>query len=389
MTVSANLTVSVGLPGADLQLVYVKEDNLLPSEIEAAQQSQENVAAGCNSVPTPKRSPAEEAAHKEYLHHLDQHAWPFRNLRLYPPVNPLLRCTYGTISAAHMVEEIQEEIVSFAGSDSITFEHPGEPISLEPLGRIYDELGDQVFNLQLQNRGDGLVTAQRRLWGFVKARYRAQYRVIKLAVTPTAESFEVQCMAYHEGEVASVIVPFDLLEFDTGQVAGVNCGGIDGDPQPPTPPPAVARYELISLIYSEEIVLGDEANVSMVLRNINGVQGSGTAFFGLKYSSDSVTSTFTCEPYGQVGVNMTLTPTKAGFFQTEGRVLGDIFTTRNGSMRVTDPEDELVDEWTESSREMSEVDVDGVLIKRIENVTFTRGETGRKTKLIFDNSDVD
>lgn len=388
MSVTASVTVGIAGPEAGLQLVYVKEDNLLPSEIEAAKESAENVAAGCNAVPEPKRSAAEEAAHKEALHHLDQHAWPYRKLRLYPPVNALLRCSYGNITPAHVVEEIVEEIVAFTGTDSMTFENQGDPISMQPLGRIYDETANEVFGLALANRGKGLVTADRRIWGFVKARYRTQYRVVNLAVVPTGESFEVQCLAYHGGEVAAAVAPFDLLEFDTGQVAGVDCGGIDGNPEPLVPPPPVARYELISLIYDEEVELGKAANISMVLRNINGVKGTGTAYFGLKYSSDRVTSTFSCDENAQVAVNMTLTPSKAGFFQTEARVLGDIFSTRNGVMRVTDPEGELVDEWTEISREMSDVNVSGVLVKRIETVTFTRGESGRKTKLVFDNTDV-
>lgn len=126
----------------------------------------------------------------------------------------------------------------------------------------------------------------------------------------------------------------------------------------------------------------------MILRNINGVDGSGSVSFSLRYTDDAVSAAFSCSANGQVQVNVSLTPTESGFFITEGRIIGDFFSTRNGSLRVTDPEDEEPQVWTELERTMSDIDVNGVLVKRIEEVTFLVEETGRKRKLVFDNTGV-
>ena len=389
MSTTASLTVGLAGPDDGLQLVYVKEDNLLPSEIAAAQQSQQNIEAGCNAVPSaPTLTPAQQNAQKEALHHQDQHAWPIRKLRLYPPVMAELRCSYGTVVNQHVVEEIEEEVITFSGSDQANLEHRGDPISIEPVGRVFDEQANQVTTPRLQYRGRGLLTADRRIWGSFVAKYRAQYRVIQLTVVPTGESFEVQVIAFHQGDVADVMVPFDLLEFETGQVAGVNCGGIDAAPEPTNPPPPVGRYELIAMNHAEEVEKGKPLAVTMILRNINGVDGSGSVSFSLRYTDDAVSAAFSCSANGQVQVNVSLTPTESGFFITEGRIIGDFFSTRNGTLRVTDPEDEEPQVWTELERTMSDIDVNGVLVKRIEEVTFLVEETGRKRKLVFDNTGV-
>lgn len=390
MSVTAQLTVGVSGPDDGLQLVYLKEDNLLPSEIEAAKESAANVAAGCNAVSTgPTKSAAEINAEKEALHHLDQHAWPIRKLRLYPPVNAVLRCSYGTIIGQHVAEAIEEEIITFSGSDQATLEHRGDPISITPVGRIFDETAGQVNMPTLNYRGRGLITADRRIWGQFAARYRTQYRVVQLTVVPTGQSFEVQAIAYHGGDVADTLVPFELLEFDTGQVAGVNCGGqVDASPEPTNPPPPAARYQLVDMSHAREVEKGQQLAVTMILRNINGVEGSGSVKFGLRYTNDESSAVFSCPANGQAQVNLSVTCTEVGNFITEGRVIGDFFSTRNGTVKVVDPNDEP-EEWIEDSRVMSDIDVDGVAIKRIEEVTFNRGTSGEKVKLVFNNSGVE
>jgi hypothetical protein len=391
MSTQAEVTVAITGPADSLQLVYLKEDNLLPSEIEAAKESADNIAAGCNAVSTgPVKTPAELNAEKEALHHLDQHAWPIRKLRLYPAVNAVLRCSYGTIIGQHVVNAVESEIITFSGSDQTTLEHRGDPISITPIGRVYDENANQVNTPSLQYRGRGLLTADRRIWGQFEARYNTQYRVLQLTVVPTGASFEVQVMAKHGDEIADTLVPFELLEFDTGQVAGVDCGGgIDANPEPTNPPPPAGRYQLIAMNHAPEVEKGKTLAVTLILRNINGVQGSGSVTFGLRYTDDSASATFSCDANGQTSVNLNVTCTEVGHFITEGRIIGDFFSTRTGSVQVTDPAEEEPEEWPELEREMSEIDVNGVLIKRIETVTFEKGETGKKVKLIFDNTDVE
>lgn len=389
MTTTAQLTVGVSGPDDGLELVYVKEDNLLPSEIAAAQQSAENIAAGCNSVPAaPSKTQAEINAEKEDLHHQDQHAWPIRKLRLYPPVNAAFRCSYGTIIGQHVVEEIEEELIVFSGSDQANLEHRGDPISITPVGRIFDENADTVTNPALKYRGRGLLTFERPIWGIFSAKYRTQYRVVQLTVEPTGQSFEVQALAFHAGEVADTMVPYDLLEFDTGQVAGVSCGGIDAGEEPTTPPPPVGRYEMISMTHPREVERDDQLEATIILRNINGVQGTGSVKFGLRYTDAETSAVFSCEANGQVQVNVSVTCDREGFFITEAQVIGDFFANQRSTVEVTDPDAEP-EEWVETEREMSDIDVNGVLIKRIENVTFARGESGDKVKLIFDNTDVE
>ena len=391
MSTTASLQVSISGPDDDLRLVYNRDDNLLPSELAEKEQTEANVAAGCNAVPAPTRTPAEQRAYEEQLHHLDQHAWPTRKLRLYPPVNALLRCSYGRVTPLHVVEEEVDEVITFSGSDQATMSSRGNPYLLEPIGRVFDEAGNQVVSPALQYRGEGLISTDRRIWGLVRARYRTSYRVIELVCTPTGEDFQVQVIAYDGDDVASAIVDYELLEFDTGQVAGVDCGGggIDAGEEPQDPPPPVARYELINLEHAAEVEKGKALNVNMILRNINGVSGSGAVQFRLRFGDAEVSAAFSCDANATAQVNLSVTPTKTGFFVTEGQVIGDFFSTQNRQVKVYDPEEELPEEWNEVEREMSDIDVDGVLIKRIENVTFDRGETGRKVKLIFDNSGVE
>lgn len=390
MTKTASLSVAFTGPDDGLQLVYLKEDNLLPSEIAKAQESAENVAAGCNSVSSgPVLTEAEQNALDEALHHQDQHAWPIRKLRLYPAVQAALRCSYGTIIGQHVVQEAHDEIVVVTGSDQGTFEFRGDPSTLEPVGRCYDEAGDEIVNPNLQYRGKGMFTCDRKVWGMFRAIYQTEYRVLQLTVVPTGENFEVQCLAYAEQDVASVVVPFELLEFDTGQVAGVNCGGGGGGTDEPVqvPPPA-ARYAMISFVHVGEIELGKNLVATFILRNINGVAGTGSVRFTLRYTDISASAVFSCEANGQAQISVSVTPTDKGVFTTTGEVIGDFFTTTNGMVDVTDPADEVPEEWTEAERTMTDIDVDGVLIKRIEQVTFDKGDTGKQVTLIFDNTDV-
>lgn len=391
MSTTATVQVAISGPDDGLQLVYNRDDNLLPSELAAKAETEKNVAAGCNAVATPTRTPAEQQAYEEQLHHLDQHAWPTRKLRLYPPVNAQLRCSYGRVTPLHVVSEEVDEVVNFSGGDQATLSSRGNPYLLEPIGRVYDERGNQVVAPVLQYRGEGLVTSDRRIWGLVRARYRTSYRVIELVCTPTGEDFQVQVTAYHDDDVASTVVEYELLEFDTGQVAGVDCGGggIDAGEEPQDPPPPVARYELINVEYPQSVEKDKTFDIHMLLRNINGVSGSGSVQFRLRYGDLQVSSAFSCDANQTVQVNMKATPTKKGVFVTEGQVLGDFFSTQNGRIEVYDPEEDVPEEWNEVEREMSDIDVQGVLIKRIENVTFNRGETGRKVKLIFDNTGVE
>lgn len=390
MTKTVSLSVAFTGPDDGLQLVYLKEDNLLPSEIAAAQESAENVAAGCNAVSSgPALSEAEQNALDEALHHEDQHAWPIRKLRLYPAVSGALRCSYGEIVAQHVVQEAHDEIVVVSGSDQGTFEFRGDPSTLVPVGRCYDEAGDEIVAPNLQYRGKGMFTCDRKFWGMIRAIYDTEYRVIQLTVVPTGENFEVQCLAYAEQDVAAVVVPFELLEFDTGQVAGVNCGGGGGGTEQPVqiPPPA-ARYSMISFVHAPEVEMGKALVATFILRNINGVAGTGSVRFTLRYTDIQASAVFSCEANGQVQISVSVTPNMKGIFTTTGEVIGDFFTTTNGMVEVTDPASEEPEQWLEFERTMTDIDVDGVLVKRIEQVTFDKGETGKKVTLVFDNTGV-
>lgn len=392
MTKTTSLNVAFTGPDDGLQLVYVKEDNLLPSELADAEKTATNVAAGCNAVSQgPVLTEAEQNALDEQLHHLDQHAWPIRKLRLYPAVMAALRCSYGTIIPQHVVREDVDEILVVNGSDQGTFQFRGDPTTLEPVGRCFDETGNPVTAsaLALTYRGKGLFTASRKFWGMVRAIYETEYRVVQLTVMPTGENFDVQCLAYALEDVASAVVPFELLEFDTGQVAGVPCGGmVDADQEPTNPPPPAGRYQLLRMEHAREIEMGKNLSINMVLRNINGVAGSGSVEFQVRYTGMSVSAVFSCEANGQVQVGLSLTAAEKGYFTTRGMVLGDHFSSINGNLDITDPADEEPEVWQEVERTMTDIDVDGVLIKRIEEVTFDKGESGKKVTLVFDNTDV-
>jgi hypothetical protein len=390
MTSSASLTVNLTGPDDRLQLVYLKEDNLLPSEVAKAAETTENVAAGCNSVsPGSGLSVAEKNAALELLHHEDQHAWPFRKLRLYPAVNASLRCSTGQVALGHLVEEEQVEVLTFSGSDQGSLEHRGDPFVLEAVGRVYDELGNEVLSPSLQYRGNGTVTADRKIWGLFAAKYNTAYRVVNLGVTATGKDFDCLVSAFFEEDTAAATVKFEVLEFETGQVAGVNCGGgnVNVDTPPVVVPPPVARYQIVRMDHAGEVKKGDSLSVILVIKNINRVAGSGSASFGLKYTPNATSAVFSCEASGQVQVNLSLAMDKEGHFQTVGDVYGDFFSQQTGAV-VVRPSEEQAKEWTETTRTMTDVDVEGVLIKRIENVTFDTDGNGSLVKLIFDNTGV-
>lgn len=384
-------SVSVGFtsPERQLRLAYVKDDNLLPSEVAKAQETLNNINAGCGVVPEPTLTEAEQRARDELLHRQDQYAWPIRKLRLYPPVHALIRCDYGNLRTLHKVDESVDEVAVFSGTDQVTLEHDGDPSALRFLGRVYDEQGDLVEAPQLRYRGAGVLTCDRKIFGRAVATYQTQYRVIELNVTPTGENFDVQVTAFQDGQTASVVVPFEMLEFDTGQVAGVNCagmGGIDAGQEPINVPPPAGRYQLISLSHPATGKVDEPLTANLTLRNINAVDGSGAVEFSLRYTGMRGTAAFTCPANGTVSVSVSLTPTQEGGFTTVGQVMGDLFSQTTGFVTIRPSEEEAA-EWREVSREMSDVDVDGVAIKRIETVTMQMPDASQ-VKLVFDNSGV-
>lgn len=385
--IQTSLNAGFAAPAGPLRLQYVKEDNLLPSEVAAAERTQDNINAGCYVVPERTLTEAEERGRDELLHHHDQLAWPIRKLRLYPADAAVLRCNYGAVRPLHRVQEAVDEIVVFAGSDQVQLESVGDPSAITIIGRAYDETGEEVEDPQLVYRGAGVITCDRKLFARVAATYQTEYRVIELTVVPTGENFEVQVIAFQGGETASTLVPYEMLEFDTGQVAGVNCGGgLSAGQEPVNAPPPAARYEMLSMSHGAKVKKDAELQVTMTFRNINAVAGTGAVKFGLK-SGPSVSGVFNCDANGVASINLSLSPDKVGTFTTFGEIIGDFFSQERGRVQVTDPDAEPAI-WREVSREMTDIDVDGVGIKRIEKATFDLDGTGELVTLTFDNSEV-
>lgn len=385
--IQTSLNAGFAAPAGPLRLQYVKEDNLLPSEVAAAERTQDNINAGCYVVPERTLTEAEERARDELLHHHDQLAWPIRKLRLYPADAAVLRCNYGAVRPLHRVQEAVDEIVVFAGSDQVQLESVGDPSAITIIGRAYDETGAEVEDPQLVYRGAGVITCDRKLFARVAATYQTEYRLIELTVVPTGENFEVQVIAFQGGETASTLVPYEMLEFDTGQVAGVNCGGgLNAGQEPVNAPPPAARYEMLSMSHGAKVEKDAELQVTMTFRNINAVAGTGAVKFGLQYGP-SVSGVFNCDANGVASINLSLSPDKVGTFATFGEIIGDFFSQQRGSVEVTDPDAEPAI-WREVSREMTDIDVDGVGIKRIEKVTFDLDGTGELVTLAFDNTEV-
>lgn len=375
-------SVSVGFApgGREFRLEYVREDNLLPSEIEAQKETEENIDAGC-TVPPPKLTEAQKQAEKERLHHLDQHAWPNRKLRLYPPGPALVTCSYGQVRLGHAARSEQQEVLVFTGTDQATLEHGGVPSRLALLGRAYSPSGDEI-GVTLAYRGDGLVTASAPFYGLVAAEFVVDYQVVELVALPTNEDFQVLVAAFRGGESTSAVVDFEMLEFDTGQVAGVKCEEMTETFVAKANWPApVPRYALASMDHPSEVKQGDTLDVQVTVRNINSVKGGGVFRFSM--GGPFVTAKFECEADGTAQVSVRAEAAVAGTFATTGEVLNNPFARTSGSVKVRDP-NAPADTWIEDIRTESEVDVDGVVIKRIEEVTMTM-DTGAKARLVFKN----
>lgn len=377
-------SVSVGFApgGREFRLEYVREDNLLPSEIEAQKETEENIDAGC-TVPPPKLTEAQKQAEKERLHHLDQHAWPNRKLRLYPPGPALVTCSYGQVRLGHAARSEQQEVLVFTGTDQATLEHGGVPSRLALLGRAYSHSGDEI-GVTLAYRGDGLVTASAPFYGLVAAEFVVDYQVVELVALPTNEDFQVLVAAFRGGESTSAVVDFEMLEFDTGQVAGVKCEemtwafNIRYDHPAPAP-----HYEVTSMNHPASVKLGEQIDVTATIRNTNGVAGRGT--FSFSGGGSGADADFECPADGTATVALGVTATSVGRWPTKGDVWFSPYSAFSSSIEVRDP-NAPADTWIEEVRTESEVDVDGVVIKRIEEVTMTM-DTGAKARLVFKNSE--
>jgi len=305
-----NISVSFAPGSADsgFRLEYAADDNVLPSKVEGAldgltAQLQAEGAATIARYPTlwggyasaeiaaavkeASRDPKVRAG--EQLYQQDEAAWPVRRIRMYPPGAALLTCNYGTVLPRHVVTATLSETLIFAGTDRASLDYIGHGANLSAVGRVYDTTGALLPTLEL-TYASGEVVAPVAVYGIVDVSYQATYQVVELTVTPTGEDFQVLVAAFRGGEHTSVVVPFEILEFD----------------------PVEEKVEI----------------------------GTGGYVFGTAWPPVEETV-----------------------------------------------DDELTSTWTESGRVMSDVDVDGVTIKRIEEVTFNRG-SGAPVTLRFDNSGV-
>jgi hypothetical protein len=382
---STSLVAGFNSPTPRLTLRYLPEDNKLPSEIKAEAERKKAVEQGC-SYTAPILSEEEQRAADELECYQDQLAWPVRKLRLYPAHSPLVRASYGTIRPLHVASEAVEELIQVNGSATADLEFEGDGLQLTAYA-LFDESGVQVYPT-ITYRGGGQITLSQKVWGLIKANYTTQYRVIELTCPPIGEDFEVMAIAYAAGEVATAMVSYELKDCESGGVIGTNCGGGSGTGTTPDPvqPPIPGRYRMISMDHPSEGKVDEPLYASIVLQNINGIAGSGAVTFGLRYASVSSSASFSCEAYGYTTVKIGIVPREEGNFTTVAGVVGDFFSQKTGSVTITDGE-ELAEEWYETERAMSDIDVGGVGIKRIETVTMQRMD-GSKVKLIFDNSEV-
>lgn len=382
----ARVSVGFEAPAGSFRLEYRREDNLLPSEVAAAAEREDNVNAGCTLRPAPQLTEAQKQAQKELLHTQDQYAWPIRKLRLYPAGAATIRCSYGSTRVLHAETATDTEVLEFRGTDRAEVQGNGVPVALRPLGRIYDAQGHEIEDAGLVHRGAGLVTASQPIYGLVAADFSETYQVIELVVVPTNEDFDVMVAAFRGGQTASAVVPFEMLDFDTGQVAGVNCDGMTETMRARTNWPAPEpRYVIESVEYLDAVAKGESLSVTVTVKNINSAEGVGTVDFVL--GMEAVAFGFSCEADGTADVSFGIrAPDSVGNYRTRASIRNNLLAEETGNVRVFDPESP--DTWSEVSREMSDVSVNGVAIKRIDKVTMVTS-TGVRANLVFDNSGVD
>ena len=294
---------------SDFRLMYVAEDNVLPSKVEGAL---ENLAAQlklegeavirthptlwgihastqiANAVREASRDPKVRAG--EQLFAQDERAWPIRKLRLYPPGPALIRCSTGSVVTQHVEMATLSEQLVFTGSDRAASEYAGFGAAISATGRVYDTQGNLLDSVHLEYV-EGNVRAPGNIYGIVQVDYTATYQVIQLTVTPTGGAFDVLVSAFRDGRHTSATVAFEPVEFDPAEETLVSGGGMS---------------------------------------------------FGTEWP-----------------------PVQEAVEEVENSV------------------------WTESRRKMSSIDVGGVTVQRIEEVTFNRATGSFPITLKFNNSGVD
>lgn len=93
---------------------------------------------------------------------------------------PTIRATVGTVTRLGVGErEVRDEALSFNGSDSATLRYPAtSDVHITTTGDTFDENGNNVSVSFHYDEETNSVIASRAIYGFVKARYSAEYTQI-------------------------------------------------------------------------------------------------------------------------------------------------------------------------------------------------------------------
>jgi hypothetical protein len=229
---SIRVEFAPGAGASDFRLEYEADDNILPSKVDGAlealanqlqQEGQAFIARNPSLwgiYPTAEIAAAvKEAARDpkvragEQLYAQDEAAWPVRRIRMYPPGPALVTCSYGSVVPKHVVTTTISETLVFTGSAEAALDYIGHGASVLAEGRAYDTSGSLVTDLTLSYR-DGKIMAPRPIYAIINVSYLATYQVAELTAPPTGGDFSVLVAAFRGGEHTSVLVPFQVLEFD-------------------------------------------------------------------------------------------------------------------------------------------------------------------------------
>jgi hypothetical protein len=332
--------------------------------------------------------------------------WRHRKIRQYPDTLARWRATTGTVANLGVKEETAEEYLTFNGSRSAELSVPATSVAFLE-GTFYLDDGTQVYPSKSFD-GISTVTLSREVHGVLKVRRTSRYRLLKLTVDPIGAEINSLMFAFADGASATLSVNYipEYCPYDpTKQPAGDDCGLVNGsdvgsdDVDDPIDYAGLGTPRITAVNHASSVIEGETLTVRVTIRNYSSTSSaSGTLYIGPRPWAE--------QPRNATSYNLAAGETqtfslgyihpRVEFFNMQANLDEVVnLTVFGGLVEViaadADAEgNQLGTVYNEVSRDMDEVVVGGVTIKRITRVTFEAADgSGRRYTEIFNNAGVD